>query len=204
MLHGSVIITADDQVGHGVSPWSSQPGSHDFRAPWRPPSMPAGGGRCDEGGRSLMGDMMGAGIGNWILWWIFLGIAMVAAAGVVAARAPAPGARPGSPWFHRPNRQPCKRPRMPCGIGTPTARSAGRSTCTARSNWKVDRSPMSLRISPVLLDLADARTLLVDSPDPRQVAARDGAAGPAGGWVAALEADAEYTCAIRPIRPARG
>jgi hypothetical protein len=44
-----------------------------------------------------MGDMMGAGIGNWILWWIFLGIAMMAAAGVVAARAPGTGRKTGQP-----------------------------------------------------------------------------------------------------------
>jgi putative membrane protein len=44
-----------------------------------------------------MGDMMGAGIGNWILWWIFLGIAMVVAIGVVAARAPGTGRKTGQP-----------------------------------------------------------------------------------------------------------
>jgi hypothetical protein len=42
-----------------------------------------------------MGDMMGAGIGNRILWWIFLGIAMMMAAGVVAARAPGTGHKTG-------------------------------------------------------------------------------------------------------------
>jgi len=44
-----------------------------------------------------MADMMGAGIGNWILWWIFLGIAMVVAAGVAAARVQGTGRTIGLP-----------------------------------------------------------------------------------------------------------
>lgn len=41
--------------------------------------------------------MMGAGMGNWILLWIFLGIAMVIAAGVAAARVHGTGRRIGQP-----------------------------------------------------------------------------------------------------------
>jgi uncharacterized membrane protein len=60
-----------------------------------------------------MGEMMGAGRGNWILLWIFLGIAMVVPAGVAAARVHGTGRKVGQPRFRLPNRQPRERRRTP-------------------------------------------------------------------------------------------
>jgi putative membrane protein len=44
-----------------------------------------------------MGNMMGGGTGVWILLWIFLGLAVIAAGGVLAARALATRRKPGPP-----------------------------------------------------------------------------------------------------------
>jgi putative membrane protein len=44
-----------------------------------------------------MGNMMGGGTGAWILLWIFLGLAVMAAGGVLAARALATRRKPGPP-----------------------------------------------------------------------------------------------------------
>lgn len=43
-----------------------------------------------------MGALMGAGVGDWILVWITLGLAMVVTTGVVAARVQVTGRKTGS------------------------------------------------------------------------------------------------------------
>jgi len=43
-----------------------------------------------------MGAMMGAGVGDWILVWIFLGLVMVVTTGVVAVRVQGTGRKTGS------------------------------------------------------------------------------------------------------------
>jgi hypothetical protein len=87
-----------------------------------------------------MGGMMGTPgtVGAWIVLWILLAIAVGVTGGFLITHAlhTRLGAEPPQA---PPTESPAgEKPKMPCACGTPTARSAGRTTCKAKSNWKTD------------------------------------------------------------------
>src|SRR6516162_10945089 len=80
------------------------------------------------------------------------------------------GAVPHRPRSLPPNRPLCAKPKMRCGCVMRTARSAGKTTCRARSSWKTDSPAATAGRYPL-------RRRSVEPPRPcaRAAAARLGA-----------------------------
>lgn len=128
-----------------------------------------------------MGGMMGVmgTMGAWILLWILLALAVGVTGGIVIARSLHTQGSTGSPEMPPPNRLPCRKPKMPYGCDTPTARSAGRSTCKGRSSWKTDHADGGRRPKVSVQATAhDGRKITGEWPGAGRVRPRTGSAAP--------------------------
>lgn len=82
----------------------------------------------------------GAGMGAWMYLWIILGLGVVVLVGVVAVRVLAIGRNPEPPTPQLPPAESTavREAKDTLRMRYARARSTGRHTCRARSNWKTD------------------------------------------------------------------
>ena len=88
-----------------------------------------------------LGGVMGT-TRTWMLLWILLALGLGVTGGFLIARGLRNRRGAAPPRSPLPNRPLCGKPKMRCGCGMRTAKSAGKTICRARSSWKTDALPL--------------------------------------------------------------